>query len=142
MMLPAIRNCLSAVLVVACLLAPTASRGDTVRASAGDVAILNGTFPETGLLVKPRTIPIDNHDGLVRLRWRGWATSTARARGRATINTCLPDCADGAGKTFRVRLTASVIRRCSVNLVNDAGEVVPTQARVYTHVRFTFVDRR
>jgi hypothetical protein len=130
------------VLAISLLVLGSADGGQAAPSAPDEVAILNSAFPGTGLLVRPRSVPIDNHDSLLRLRWRAWGKRTARATGRASIDTCLPSCADGSGEAFRVRVTARAIRRCTVNLIDDSGNDVATDARVYTRVRFRFVGRR
>jgi hypothetical protein len=54
----------------------------------------------------------DGRRQLVGLRWRGWDGDVARARGSIWVNGCRPTCALGIFRRYRVRVTASRIRRC------------------------------
>ena len=54
----------------------------------------------------------DGSRQLVGLRWRRWNRDVARARGSIWVNGCRPTCALGIFRRYRVRVTASRIRRC------------------------------
>jgi hypothetical protein len=67
-------------------------------------------------LYRPRNVVIacgDANFRLERLRWRRWNRSRAYAHGTALANDCLPFCAAGTFHSYRVRVRASRIRRCS-----------------------------
>jgi hypothetical protein len=84
---------------------------------------------------RPRTVIIACGDGnfqLRRLRWRGWNRATAKARGYAWVNDCVPYCAAGTFHRYRVRVRASRIRRCSHD--DDRYR--------YTRLRITYPARR
>jgi hypothetical protein len=74
----------------------------------------------------------DGNYQLRRLRWRGWNRATAKARGYAWVNDCVPYCAAGTFHRYRVRVRASRIRRCSHD--DDRYR--------YTRLRITYPGRR
>jgi hypothetical protein len=59
--------------------------------------------PFGGPVYKPKRIEF--HDTILRkLHWRYWNSVRARGRGRARINTCVPNCANGKIVRGTVRL--------------------------------------
>ena len=58
--------------------------------------------------VKPRGLVLacaDGNDYLTGLRWASWAGGVAFGRGTEHVNTCVPDCASGRFRAYRVLLT-------------------------------------
>lgn len=45
--------------------------------------------------VEPATFEVTNDVALEGLRWSGWGAPTATGTGTLTINTCVPNCAQG-----------------------------------------------
>jgi hypothetical protein len=78
-------------------------------------------FPNcaTHLRHRPGTISVFCADGgmqVQKLYWYEWGPSEARGRSRhAVVNDCKPNCAQGHGHTFRVRLVLHRARTCSRN---------------------------
>lgn len=107
----------------------TALRGDPVT-------IINPAHPHGGAQVRPSRVAIDNHNLLFNLRWRDWGSRVARATGRASINTCIPNCAQGGGETFQVNVRATAVRSCTVDTLDP-----PVTARFYNSVTFRFRGR-
>jgi hypothetical protein len=69
-----------------------------------------------GKLVKhPKTFTIACGDGnylLKSLKWSAWGGKTAKAKGKASGDTCTPNCAAGTFKSYPVRVTASRTTTC------------------------------
>jgi hypothetical protein len=81
---------------------------------------------------RPRSILIacgDGNFGLTKLRWRGWNRRTARARGKAFANDCLPDCASGHFHRYAVWVRAYRVRLLGGTYA-------------YTRLRIAYVNRR
>jgi hypothetical protein len=81
--------------------------------------------------VRPPSMIVACGDGnlqLRSLRWRGWNTAVARARGLALINACLPYCA--VGKFHRIRAS---VRLYSRKRCGNIGRYV------YTKLRYRFI---
>lgn len=114
----------------------------TERAPTARVPVYMGTFrfvrfaaPEQG---RPRELhPFSADDGayLYSLRWRSWGQPRARARGKASVNTCDPYCA--VGKRVRRRGAKATAYR-----LRD-GSCDGEPARFYTRalIRFPKVYR-
>jgi hypothetical protein len=69
-----------------------------------------------GANYRPRTVVLTCGDAgylLRSLAWRGWNHAAASARGRAWANDCVPFCAGGTFRRYRMRARAYRIRRCA-----------------------------
>lgn len=66
-------------------------------------------------LTRPKTVTLTCADAgvvLTKLKWSSFGGRTAKASGRIEINTCEPDCAAGATKSYPVGVSASRPKMC------------------------------
>ena len=73
----------------------------------GDIG--NVVSARNPLLVRPSTLLLtqDGSVALIHLRWVGWDTNVARARGTWSASDCTPSCATGKRTALPARLTLS-----------------------------------
>lgn len=122
-------------------LAPTISQPAQPVADR-TVYIFQPVFPGMGPWVKPRRIPLNNHEQLVNVRWRSWGESVARASGVRTDLICAPSCAESRTvRYYRVSVTASEARRCTI-IVYRGGRNRSLTVWLYDRVRFRYVRMR
>lgn len=70
-------------------------------------------------LTRPKTVTLTCADAgivLTKLKWSSFGGATAKASGKIDVNTCEPDCAAGAAKSYRVKVSASRPRSCKHGL--------------------------
>ncbi|SPJ40310.1 hypothetical protein CHUV2995_01102 [Corynebacterium diphtheriae subsp. lausannense] len=58
----------------------------------------------------------DNNHVISDLTWGKWGDEAAHAHGKAWLNACDPNCAQGQWKTYPVKVTATNKRTCGYNL--------------------------
>jgi Excalibur calcium-binding domain len=84
---------------------------------------------------RPRTVIVACGDAGLRLAnttWKNWNKSVAAGRAIARVNICEPDCARGHVASFRARVGAYRVRRCTET----------TGKYQYTRLWITFVGRK
>lgn len=97
-------------------------------------------------LTRPKTVTLTCADAgvvLSKLSWSSFGGSAAKAKGQIAINTCKPNCAAGATKTYPVTVTASKPKACK-RAVSVYGRVAvtftgakPSNAREFTGYTLT-----
>src|SRR4051794_30054073 len=86
-------------------------------AAAGGKTYLGGCSPSDHARFKPRHIIAACGDAGVEVRrakWGSWHSKRARGRGRARVNDCNPNCAQGTSHRYKVRLRASNRHSCAI----------------------------
>ena len=68
--------------------------------------------PYEQVVFKPKRIEFSDLT-LTKLKWRHWGTKVARAKGRARVNDCIPNCA--AGTIHYGSVNAHVYRRKTID---------------------------
>lgn len=84
-------------------------------------------------LTRPKTVTLACADAgvvLSKLSWSSFGGNTARAKGQISINTCEPNCAAGATKTYPVLVAASKPKACK------------RAVSVYRHIALTFTGAK
>jgi hypothetical protein len=105
-----------------------------VPASASAKTYLGGCSPNAHAKYKPKRILFSCGSGGIRIKgakWSSWRARRARGRGRARVNDCNPNCAQGTIRTYRVRLRLSKAVTCQIG-----------PRRQFTLVTLIFRNRR
>src|SRR4051812_6683992 len=85
-------------------------------ATSATKVYLPGCTPTDESTFKPKTYLVACGDGsfsLVKMKWSSWGSKTAAGSGKAAINTCEPNCADGKFKRYKVTVKLTKPKTCS-----------------------------